>query len=126
MAQSWLGCRTLSHTADSAPSSAARPGLRPSPLLAGLILLLTLSAQPAAADFLGIPLERQPFIKFCPDGSIVGSLGPNLWGQSSDQYGAFAYDRRTDRTEFLRRTDDFTDRLAENPCVEHPVGREPD
>jgi hypothetical protein len=81
-------------------------------------------AQPAAADFLGIPLERQPFIKVCPDGSIVGSLGPNRTFEQRDTFGAFAYDRRTNRTEFLKRNDGFNERLATNPCVRQQLGRE--
>jgi hypothetical protein len=84
-----------------------------------------LLAQPAAADFLGIPLVRQPFVKFCPDGSIVGSLGPNLPAEEEEaEFGAFAYDPRTGQTAFLRRVPGFERRLAANPCVRTPLGQE--
>ena len=86
-------------------------------LLGALTLLLLGLAQPAAADFLGIPIERQPFIKLCPDGSVVASLGPNLRGETRDTYGAFAHDGRTGRTTFLKRDRDFNERLAANPCL---------
>jgi hypothetical protein len=87
-----------------------------------LTLPLLVLAPPATADFRGIPLVRQPFVKFCPDGSIVGSLGPNFPAEDEEaEFGAFAYDPRTEQTGFLRRVPGFERRLAANPCVRTPL-----
>jgi hypothetical protein len=88
-----------------------------------LPLLLLALAQPAAADFL-IPLERQPFVKVCPDGTIVGSFGPWFGGDAPATIGASIYDPKTRTTTFIRRdAPDFVERLAANTCVRQPPGQ---
>jgi hypothetical protein len=92
---------------------------------AALAVAACLAAPVASAGPFGIPLERQPFVKICPDGTIVGSFGPWGGGGAPETIGASIYDPKTRTTTFIRRdAPDFVERLAANACVRQPLGRD--